>query len=89
MSKKTILSLCNGDYNYSERPISDMQYKKHLANCVSFEDELKKFVDGSTFSIIEKAIEEHSLMSSIEIEQAYVEGFSLAVCLLMEAISEK
>ena len=87
MSKNTILSLCNGEYNFSERTISDSKYKEHLSNCVSFEDELKNLVDGSTFSIIEKAIEEHSMMSSIEIEQAFVEGFSLAITLLLEAIS--
>lgn len=90
MSAKTILSLCNGEYNFMEQPISkNSQYKEHLSKCVSFEDELQKLVDGSTFSIIEKAMEEHSIMCSIEIEQAFVEGFSLAVSLLLEAISEK
>ena len=90
MSAKTILSLCNGEYNFMERPINnDPKYKEHLSKCVSFEDELQKLVDGSTFAIIEKAIEEHSMMSSIEIEQAFIEGFSLAVSLLIEALSEK
>ena len=90
MSTKTILSLCNGEYNFMEQPISkNSEYKEHLSKCVSFEGELQKLVDGSTFSIIEKAMEEHSIMSSIEIEQAFVEGFSLAVSLLLEAISEK
>lgn len=73
-----------------ERPISkDSEYKEHLSKCVSFEDELQKLVDEFTFSIIEKAMEEHSIMFSIEIEQAFVEGFSLALSLLLEAISEK
>ena len=90
MTVNTILSLCNGEYNFMERPINnDPKYKEHLSKCVSFEDELRNLVDGSTFSIIEKAIEEHSMMSSIEIEQAFVEGFSLAISLLLEAISEK
>lgn len=90
MSTKTILSLCNGEYNFMEQPISkNSEYKEHLSKCVSFEDELQKLVDESTFSIIEKAMEEHSIMCSIEIEQAFVEGFSLAVSLLLEAISEK
>ena len=72
-----------------EQSISkNSEYKEHLSK-FSFEDELQKLVDGSTFSIIEKAMEEHSIMSSIEIEQAFVEGFSLAVSLLLEAISEK
>lgn len=90
MFAKTILSLCNGEYNFMERPMNnDSKYKEHLSKCVSFEDELQKLVDGSTFAIIEKAIEEHSMMSPIEIDQAFVEGFSLAVSLLIEALSEK
>ena len=76
MSTKTILSLCNGEYNFMEQSISkNSKYKEHLSKCVSFEDELQKLVDKSTFSIIEKAMEEHSIMSSIEIEQAFVEAF--------------
>lgn len=89
MSAKTILSLCNGEYSFIERPANDSKYKEHLSKCVSLEDELQKLVDGTTFSLIEKAMEAHSMMSSIEIEQAFVEGFSLAVSLLLEAISEK
>lgn len=90
MAANTILSLCNGEYNFMEQPMNnDPKYKEHLSKCVSFEDELRNLVDGSTFSIIEQAIEEHSMMSSIEIEQAFVEGFSLAVSLLIEALSEK
>lgn len=89
MSAKTILSLCNGEYSFIERPANDSKYKEHLSKCVSLEDELQKLVDGTTFSLIEKAMEEHARMSSIEIEQAFIEGFSLVISFLLEAISEK
>ena len=39
MSTKTILSLCNGEYNFMERPMNnDSKYKEHLSKCVSFEE---------------------------------------------------
>ena len=66
MSTKTILSLCNGENNFMEQPISkNSKYKKHPAKRVFLEYELQKLVDGSTFAIIEKAMEEHSIISSV------------------------
>lgn len=45
MSTKTILSLCNGEYNFMEQPISkNSEYKEHLSKCVSFEELVKNSV---------------------------------------------
>lgn len=90
MKAKTILSLYNGEYTFIERPVTkDSRYTDNLSKCISIEDKLEKIVDKETFDLITKALEYQNEMSSIEIEQAFVEGFSLAVSLLLEAISEK
>ena len=88
MAANTILSLCNGNYSFVERP-NNSRYKEQLSKYLSIEEKLKEILDKETFSIFEEAIDCHSIMTSIEIEQAFVEGFSLAVCLLLEAISSK
>ena len=38
---------------------------------------------------VEKLIEHHNLLGIVELEETFIEGFSLAVSLLLEAISEK
>ncbi len=90
MKAKTILSLYNGEYTFIERPISkDSRYTDNLSKCISIEDKLEKLVDTETFDLITKALEYQNEMSSVEMEEAFIEGFSLAVSLLLEAISEK
>lgn len=90
MRAKTILSLYNGDYTFIERPTSkDNRYTDNLSKCISIEDKLEKLVDKETFDLITKALEYQNEMSSVEMEEAFVEGFSLAVSLLLESLSEK
>lgn len=90
MKAKTILSLYNGDYTFIERPTSkDRRYTENLSKCISIEDKLEKLVDTETFDLITKALEYQNEMSSVEMEEAFIEGFSLAVSLLLEAIAEK
>ncbi len=90
MKAQTILSLYNGEYTFIERPISkDSRYTDTLSKCISIEDKLEKLVDKETFDLITTALEYQNEMSSVEMEEAFIEGFSLAVSLLLEAISEK
>lgn len=90
MKAKTILSLYNGEYTFIERPVTkDSRYTDNLSKCISIEDKLEKLVDTETFDLITKALEYQNEMSSVEMEEAFIEGFSLAVSLLLEAISEK
>lgn len=90
MKPKTILSLYNGNYTFIERdsPI-DERHSKNLSKCIEVEDKLKKLVDDDTFELITKALDHQSGMLEVEIESAFVEGFSLAVSLLLEALSAK
>ncbi len=90
MKAKTILSLYNGEYTFIERPISkDSRYTDNLSKCISIEDKLEKIVDKETFDLITKALEYQNEMSSAQMEEAFVEGFSLAVSLLLESLSKK
>lgn len=90
MDSKTILSLYNGEYTFIERPTSkNKKYTDNLSKCIAIEEKLEKLVDEETFSLIEKALEYHSIMNSIEIEDSFVGGFSLAISLVLEALSEK
>ncbi len=90
MKAKTILSLYNGEYTFIERPISkDSRYTDILSKCISIEDKLEKLVDKETFDLIPKALEYQNEMSSVEMEEAFIEGFSLAVSLLLESLSKK
>ena len=90
MKAKTILSLYNGEYTFIERPVTkDSRYTDNLSKCISIEDKLEKIVDKETFDLITKALEYQSEMSSVEMEEAFIEGFSLAVSLLLESLSKK
>ena len=90
MKAKAILSLYNGEYTFIERPASkDSRYTDNLSKCISIEDKLEKLVDKETFALITKALEYQSEMSSVEMEEAFIEGFSLAVSLLLESLSKK
>jgi len=90
MKAKTILSLYNGEYTFIERPISkDSRYTDILSKCIFIEDNFKKLVDTETFDLITKALEYQNEMSSVEIEEAFIEGFSLVVSLLLESLSKK
>ena len=53
------------------------------------EEKLAQLVDKEIFSLIEKVLEYQSELSAIEMEEVFTEGFSLAVSLLLEAISKE
>ncbi|MEI3357304.1 MAG: DUF6809 family protein [Clostridia bacterium] len=90
MNSKTILSLYNGDYSCIERPIpKNSKYDKALSKCTGLQEKLAQLVDKETFSLIEKVLEYQSELSAIEMEEVFTEGFSLAVSLLLEAISKE
>lgn len=90
MKAKTILSLYKGEYTFIERPVTkDSRYTDNLSKCISIEDKLEKIVDKETFDLITKALECQNEMSSVEMEEAFIEGFSLAVSLLLESLSKK
>ncbi len=90
MNSKTILSLYNGDYSCIERAIpKDSKYAKALSKCTDLQEKLAQLVDKETFSLIEKVLEYQSELSAIEMEEGFTEGFSLAVSLLLEAISKE
>ena len=90
MKAKTILSLYNGEYTFIERPVTkNSRYTDNLSKCISIEDKLEKIVDTETFDLITKALEYQNEMSSVEMEEAFVEGFSLAGYLLLESLSKK
>ena len=90
MRAKTILSLYNGEYTFIERPVTkDSRYTDNLSKCISIEDKLEKLVDKETFDLITKALEYQNEMSAVEMEEAFIEGFSLAISLLLESLSKK
>ena len=90
MKPKTLLSLYNGQYTFIERDSpSDKRHKENLSKCVELEKKLQKLVDEDTFALITKALKHQSDMLEVETECAFIEGFSLAVSLLLEALSEK
>ena len=90
MKAKTLLSIFNGDYSCIERPNSkDKRYTENLSKCISIEENLEKILEPDTYSLVEKLLEYHNIMSIVELEDTFVEGFSLAVTLLLEALSKK
>ena len=87
---KKLVELYNGDYTYIERkPLEDKRYHDSLSKSIAIEEKLATLVDKEIFDLIEKELEYQTAMSDVEMEYAFVEGFSLAVALLLEAISEK
>lgn len=90
MNAKTIKSLYNGDYTCIEKPIvENSKYSKTLSKCTSLQEELMHLVDKETFSRIDKVLDCMNELSDIEAEESFIEGFSLAISLLLEALSEK
>ncbi len=90
MKAKTLISIYIGDYSCIERPTSkDKQYRENLSKCISIEENLEKILEPDTYSLVEKLLEYHNIMSIVELEDTFVEGFSLAVTLLLEALSKK
>ena len=90
MKAKKIVELYNGDYTYIERkPPEDKRYHDNMSKCLALQEKLATLVDKEIFDLIEKQLEYQNRMSDVEMEYAFVEGFSLAVTLLLEAISEK
>ena len=55
-----------------------------------YDDILKmESVKSSLKGVVEKLLEYHNIMSIVELEDTFVEGFSLAVTLLLESLSKK
>lgn len=55
----------------------DSRYTDNLSKCISIEDKLEKLVDKETFDLITKALEYQNEMFSVEMEEAFIEVFSL------------
>lgn len=90
MKAKTILSLYNGEYTCIKKPIpKDSKYAKTLSKCTNLQEKLAQLVDKETFALIDKTLEYQNELSAIEMEEVFTEGFSLAVSLLLEAISKE
>lgn len=93
MNTKTIKALYNGDYTYIEKPIIKnskySKYSKTLSKCTSLQEELTHLVDKETFSLIDVVLDCLNELSAIDTEDTFIEGFSLAVSLLLEALSKK
>lgn len=85
-----LVSLFNGDYTFIERPApKNKQYTDTLSKVISAEEKLEKIVESETFTLVEKLLEYHSIMTTVELEEAFIEGFSLAVSSLLESLSKK
>lgn len=90
MNSKSILTLYNGEYTCIEKTITKVsKYSKTLSKCTNLEEKLTQLVDKETFSLIDNSLECQSELSSIEMEKVFVEVFSLAMPLVLEAISNK
>lgn len=90
MNNKTIKPLYNGEYTCIEKPIPEnSKYSKTLSECTSLQEELTHLVDTETFSLIDNVLDCMNELSDIEAEKAFIDGFSLAVSLLLEALSKK
>lgn len=90
MNSKSILALYNGEYTCIEKTIpKDSKYAKTLSKCTNLQEKLAQLVDKETFALIDKTLECQSELSAIEMEEVFTEGFSLAVSLLLEAISKE
>ena len=90
MNAKIIKSLYNGDYTFIEKPIvENSKYSKTLSKCTSLQEELMHLVDKETFSRFDNVLDCMNELSDIEAEESFIEGFSLAISLLLEALSKK
>lgn len=90
MNAKTIKSLYNGDYTCIEKPIvENSKYSKTLSKCTSLQEELMHLVDKETFSRIDNVLDCMNELSDIEAEESFIESFSLAISLMLEALSKK
>lgn len=58
MVANTILSLCNGNYSFLERP-NNSKYKEQLSKYLSIKEKLKDTLDKETFSIFKEIIDCH------------------------------
>ncbi len=86
MKAKTILSIME---IYLYRKTKDNRYTDNLSKCISIENKFEKLVDKQTFDLITKALEYQNEMSCVEMEEAFIEVFSLAVSLLPKPLSKK
>ena len=90
MNSKSLLALYNVEYTCIEKPIpKDSKYAKTLSKCTNLQEKLAILVDKETFALIDKTLECQSELSAIEMEEVFVEGLSLSISLVLEAISNK
>ena len=88
MKPSQILSLYNGEYSFvdNSRPNSH-RYHKVVSKSSALQAELKSLVDKNIYDLIDKELEYQNEIASIEMEYAYVGGFSFAISLFLEAIA--
>ena len=68
MKARALLSIYNGDYSCIERPTSkDKRYTENLSKCISIEENLEKILEPDTYSLVEKLLEYHNIMSIVEL----------------------
>lgn len=90
MKAKRLLSIYNGDCSCIEIPTSkDKLYTDNLSKCISIEENLEKILKPDTYSLVEKLLEYHNIMSIVELEGTFVKVFSLAITLVLESLSKK
>ena len=87
MKPSQILSLYNGEYSFVDNSMPDShRYHKVVSKSAALQERLKSLVDKDIFDLIDKELEYQNEITSIEMEYAYVGGFSFAVSLILEAI---
>lgn len=73
-----------------EIPVTnDNKYADCLSECISIKEKFEKIINKEIFNLITKALEYQNEMSSIEMEDAFIERFSLAMSSLLESFSKK
>ena len=88
MKPSQILSLYNGECSFVDNSMPDShRYHKVVSKSSDLQDKLKRLVDKDVFDLIDKELEYQSEIASIEMEYAYVGGFSFAIKLLLEGVS--
>ena len=88
MKPSQILSLYNGEYSFVDNPMPNShRYHKVISKSAALQEKLKTLVDNDIFDLIDKELEYQNEIASIEMEYAYVGGFSFAISLILEAIA--
>lgn len=88
MKPSQILSLYNGEYSFVDNSMPNSHwYRKVVTKSSALQEKLKTLVDKNIFDLIDKEVEYQNEIASIEMECAYVGGFSFAISLILEAIA--